>query len=376
MIEVLKKNGVEIRLLTYDLPWIKNGAHYHYGVKTETIVIAILSKVLFNLPTFDLACATLSPIRFFEKKLSKILEDEKIDIIQVENLWPLPPVLDSMESSLPVIVTLHDVYSDRYSELIKYTSRCPKILSERLVNAVKRIELEYLNRVDIAVCLTEEDKARYTSMGVKESKLKVIPGAIDITRIKPQNPDPSLRRKYMLGKEDLVLFFAGSMMYQNKKAIDDIVQYILPRLLAKNSDFKILIAGSISKYVKKRGYSKNLPIIPLGYVEDLNKYYALADIVVIPTRLGTGFKTKTLEAMAAGKPVVCTRKATRGIEVLNWKNIVICENLEEIVNAILSLRENGELAEMIGKNARTTAEKYDLCRVFKGYLTLYEKLKS
>ena len=376
MIDVLEKNGVKIKLLTYDLPWIRNGNHYHYGVKTEIVIIAVLSKVLFNLPIFDLACASLSPIRFFKRKLSKILKNEEIDIVQVENLWPLPPVLDNIEDSLPIVVTLHDVYSDRYSELIKYTSRCPKSLSDKLVNMVKRIELEYLNKVDVAVCLTGEDKARYVNMGVKKSKLKVIPGAVDIVKIKPQKPDPAIRRKCHLRNEDLVLFFAGSAMYQNKKAIDDLAQHILPRLLAKNSSIKLLVAGSISKYVKKKGYSKNLPIIPVGYVEDLNKYYAIADIVVIPTRLGTGFKTKTLEAMAAGKPVVCTLKAARGIEVLNWENIIVCKDFEEMINAILLLGENKELSKKIGKNARITAEKYDLCRVFKEYFTLYQNLKT
>ncbi|RLE74746.1 MAG: hypothetical protein DRJ44_06980 [Thermoprotei archaeon] len=376
MVRILKENGVEVRLLTYDLPWIRNGDHYSYSVKMEIILAAVFSRILFNLPIFDLACATLSPIRLFKKKLMKIVEDEAIDIVQVENLWPLPPILDSIGGALPIIVTLHDVYSDRYSELIEYTSRCPKVLSNRLVKIVNRIELEYLNKVNIAVCLTEADRARYANMGVEEDKLKVIPGAVDVEKIKPQKPNPILRRKHGLRREDLILFFVGSMMYQNKKAIDDMARYILPKLLKRSSNIKLLIAGSISKYAEKRGYSKNLPIIPLGYVEDLNQYYAIADIVVIPTLLGTGFKTKTLEAMAAGKPVVCTRKAVRGMGVLNWKNIVVCEDFREMIDAILFLRERREMIERIGKNARITAEKYDLCQVFKEYLTLYENLKA
>jgi len=376
MIKFLKKSDVNVKLLMYDLPWIGDGNGYYYRVKPEIVLVAGLSRILFNLPTFDLACAILGPVRFFNRKLKKIIERESIDIVQVENLWPLPPVVDSINGYPPVAVTLHDVYSNRYAELIEYDSRCPKAISEKIVQTVKKIELKYLNKVKAAVCLTEEDKAEYSKMGVDRDKLEVIPNGVDLKEIKPQKPNPSLRGRYGLKEGGLVLFFVGSMMYQNRKAVDDIARYILPKILKEKKNVKMLIAGSVSKYVEECGYPSKLPIIPLGYVKDLNQYYAIADLVVIPTFLGTGFKTKTLEAMAAGKPVVCTPRAVHGIEAINWKNIVICSSFSEIVNAILFLNEHREIAENIGKNARITAEKYEWCQVFKKYISLYKNLKA
>ena len=374
MIEEFQNNNLKVSLFMYDLPWIGNSRDYYYKVKPEIVLIAGLFKILFKFSFYDLLCATLGPVRFLKNKLEKAIEKEKIGILQVENLWPLPPIISSLKKGVPVVVTVHDVYSVRYSEIIDYVSRTPEFIAKRFLKKTVELEIEYLNKADAVVCLTEEDKQKYASMGIDSQKLKVIPGGVDVNEIKPTKPDKTTMKKYGIKNEDLVLFFIGSLMYQNKKAIDDIASDILPRILEKRKNVKMLIAGSISKYVKQKGYDKKFPIIPLGYVKDVNQYYAIVDIVLIPTFLGTGFKTKTLEAMAAGKPVVCNYKSSRGIKVENWKNVVICDDFDEMVEAILFLDQHEEVARKLGENARITAEKYDWRIVMRGYIELYEKL--
>jgi len=373
MLETIRKSNTKTMLLQYDLPWLRSKEQYFYVVKPEIILAAGLSKIIFNFSFYDVLCSLLNPVRNLEKILKEIIEKEKVDIVQVENLWPLPPTINSLKNELPIIVTVHDVYSERYQEVIEYTSKTPKFLKDKVVKKVREIEVKYLNKADCIVSLTEEDKQTYSRMGIEPSKIRVIPSGVDTEKIKPEPPDPNLLRKYKRKEKDTILFFAGSLMYQNKKAIDDIASHLMPKILKKDKNVKILVAGTISKYIIHKGYNTRFPIIPLGYVDNINKYYSISDIVLIPTFLGTGFKTKTLEAMAAGKPVVTNSKSARGIRVANWDNIVICEDFDCMIEALLYLKEHKEVAKRIGENARVTAEDYDWKNVMNEYIKIYRE---
>lgn len=51
----------------------------------------------------------------------------------------------------------------------------------------------------------------------------------------------------------------------------------------------------------------------LGFVEDLEPLYRSATVSVIPLNLGAGVKFKTVDALAAGVPVVTTPVGAEGI---------------------------------------------------------------
>jgi glycosyltransferase involved in cell wall biosynthesis len=72
---------------------------------------------------------------------------------------------------------------------------------------------------------------------------------------------------------------------------------------------------------------------------------------------GTGIKNKVLEAMAMGKPVVCTSIGAQGIEVTHGKDILIADSTHDFTTCILSLLSNEGLRKTIGSNARELIEQ-------------------
>lgn len=372
MINGLRSKGVNVNTIEYDLPWIRNIAK-EYRVKNDIVFLSALSKIVFGFSFYDYYCMISDPVKNFSRKIFRDISNKNINVLQIENLWPLPSIADNLEKNKPVIITLHDVYSDRYREVIDYTSRTPRFLKEKIINKIKEIEAHYLNKANVIVTLTKEDRERYIELGVEPDKMIVIPNGINLQEIKPIEANPKIQKEYRDSENEVILFFAGSLMYQNKKAIDDVAKYILPKLV-KKIKVKMLVAGTISKYVVRRKYHRKMPIFPLGYVDNINDFYSIADIILIPTFLGTGFKTKTLEAMAAGKVVVTNSKSSRGIEARNWRDIIICEDFDCMVDSIIVLKEDKDLALKIEKNARRIAEKYDWSSILDKYIRIYEIL--
>jgi polysaccharide biosynthesis protein PslH len=88
-----------------------------------------------------------------------------------------------------------------------------------------------------------------------------------------------------------------------------------------------------------------------GYVADLAARLAQAACFVAPIVSGTGIKTKVLEAMAAGVPVLATPEAVSGLEVQHGRHCLVCRRGAEFPQAMRALADP-QLAAHLSANAR------------------------
>jgi polysaccharide biosynthesis protein PslH len=88
-----------------------------------------------------------------------------------------------------------------------------------------------------------------------------------------------------------------------------------------------------------------------GYVADLAARLRAAAFFVAPIVSGTGIKTKVLEAMAAGVPVLTTPEGVSGLQVEHRRHCLVCERPAEFPLAVRALADR-ELATELSQNAR------------------------
>ena len=72
----------------------------------------------------------------------------------------------------------------------------------------------------------------------------------------------------------------------------------------------------------------------LGFVEDLRSEYARAACLVVPILSGHGTRVKIIEAMAAGVPVVSTRKGAEGLDLRVGEEILIADEPAAFARAV------------------------------------------
>ncbi len=89
------------------------------------------------------------------------------------------------------------------------------------------------------------------------------------------------------------------------------------------------------------------------------EYLHQATVCIVPMRIGFGIKNKTLEAMAAGVPVVASNSGLEGLAV-DGANVPLralrANTVEEYIAAISRLFEDAQLRQKLSDQARTLIE--------------------
>lgn len=143
---------------------------------------------------------------------------------------------------------------------------------------------------------------------------------VDFSRFAP-SPEltaraSEVRRKLGIPEHATVLLFMGR--FTRDKGIPELFEAFL-RLDRQFADLRLVLAGCFEPgdalpAATKRTLETHPHVILAGAVQDTPAYYALADIVVLPSHR-EGLPTVVLEAQAAGKPVVGAR-ATGIVDVV------------------------------------------------------------
>ncbi|WP_228024639.1 glycosyltransferase [cf. Phormidesmis sp. LEGE 11477] len=214
---------------------------------------------------------------------------------------------------------------------------------------LKRYEHHYCQKFSHLVVTTTEDQAQIQSLSGKNN-IQVIPNGVDLEAFPYRVQDP--------GGQQLV--FIGAMdNLPNIDAVTFLAQKILPLIRAHYPDTTLSLVGARpTPTVQALG---NLPNVTVtGKVPEMTPYLHESAVCVIPMRTGYGIKNKTLEAMAAGIPVVASDRGLEGLEVDGDRiplRALRANTAEEFTEAIQRLFESIDLRRTLSANGRRMIEE-------------------
>ena len=202
-------------------------------------------------------------------------------------------------------------------------------------------ECAIMKRSGLTFCVSEVDARNFERIfGVKP---RILSNGVDLETFDKVTDEESLsvRKRYNLNGK-LVLFMGLTSFKPNKEAVDFIINNIFPPLVEKMHDIKLVVIGGKVNY--RRSWLINPGTIPFTEVPAFVK---ACDVCVAPIFTGSGIRIKILEYMAAGKPVVSTKKGAEGINVKDGENILVADNENEFIEKINCLFKNPLFAGQI-----------------------------
>jgi polysaccharide biosynthesis protein PslH len=211
-----------------------------------------------------------------------------------------------------------------------------------------RYEKRYCAKFSQIVVTTEDDRQELLQFS-PNATIDIIPNGVDLALFPERSHDPN----------GFDLVFVGAMdASHNIDAARFFALEVMPGLRQKYPEATFRIVGA-RPTAEVLALAAHPGIVVTGKVDSMVEQLHRATICVVPLRTGFGIKNKTLEAMAAGVPVVGSDRGLEGLAVDGADTplrALRANRVEEYIQAIDRLFQHPDLRTQIAQTARSLVE--------------------
>lgn len=309
-----------------------------------------------NKMTFSSVLNTIS----FMKETAKMLEEHDYDIVHSHE-----------RNYTQEVLTLH---SFSYYEGLKKYTLLRKIdqqyfsLRSQLYLWLERRQMKTSWLISVSKAISKDVKENYHRTG---NIVEILPG-VNLTVFDEKSVHAmrqQARKEKNIQENELAVLFVGSAF--QRKGLDRLIPAITEAM-------RLIIVGKgdhipkFSNMINAHHCGQQISIE--GITDNVLKYYALADVVVLPSR-SEAFGMSILEGMACGLPVIVSHNSGVADLIRHGENGFLIGKTSELPKLLELLRSN-EKRRKIGLCARKTAEQYGWSRVGAAHEALYKKILS
>ncbi len=297
--------------------------------------------------------------------VDRAVEAERFEVITCEHSVNEIYVRPEWRQLVRTVVNIHSSVYGTCRNYLETGASENQFRDQLNLPLLRRYEQRYCAKFTDIVVTTPEDRRQIWTFN-PEGQIAVIPNGVDLILYPKRTSDP--------GGHQLV--FVGAMdSLPNVDAVRFFSLEVFPEILRRYPDATLELVGTNPvQSVLELGERSGITVT--GRVTSVVDYLHKAAVCVVPLRTGYGIKNKTLEAMAAGVPVVGSDRGLEGLAVDGGDvplRAVRANEPAEYVYAVSRLFENPQLRKQLSDNGRSLIEdKYTWERAGK----LYEQVLS
>lgn len=223
-------------------------------------------------------------------------------------------------------------------------------------------------------------------MDMPSNKFVVLRNCIDVKRFSIDlnfEEKRNLREKYGIKENEKVLLFTGRITPE--KGVKELVESLKN---VKNKNYKLLILGSALNELKaKTKYQEEIEkivktisnkVIFTGFIryEEINKFYSIADIAVLPSIWNDPAPLTIIESLVSGLPIITTNSggipeyATNGSAIIIERNKNLVKELSKNIDLLLS--DEKKLKEM-SVSAKKVSKDLTLKNYYNNFINIMKK---
>lgn len=348
-------------------------------------------KKLFFPSTFELSKnlitmknSSLQERIFYSKQSKQIIlkeiEEFEPDIVYTDMIRTAQYIKNE-NIKIKRIVDIDDLLSIRYDRFIKdkessifgtFNHLFPSFLRIPIEKFLKNSLLKYEKKL-ISKREQEVVKKFDISFLVSQKETFMLRELTDIKTIYTNTQAIPLRENiYNSPKKNNLLFIGNMSTAQNLSSLKMIVYEILPQL---TFDYQLLVVGKYdNRTITITQENKNIQL--LGFVEDLEEVLKDIKLALMPISFGTGIKTKILDCMSYGIPVLTNSVGNEGLSTTNLEDIILFEKLDINSRKIMQILKDEQLLKRISQNGyKYIIQNHGFDKLKERFLKTIKKLK-
>jgi glycosyltransferase involved in cell wall biosynthesis len=234
--------------------------------------------------------------------------------------------------------------------------------------------------VDHFIVVSSTLKDKVMQDGIPEEKITVITHGLTIPNLRHFSHDENwIRSEFNITYKETIIGTIGRLVpVKNHRLFLLAARRILN--LVPNVKFVVIGDGDLRQYLEQLAKDLDISnsVIFTGWRNDIDEWLRTIDILVLcSTTESQGLVI--LEAMSFSKPVIATDVNEIGETIINGKTglLIPPNHLDALVESILKLIQNRNLARRLGEKGRSLVEKeYSLETMISKTATLYKKLSD
>ncbi|MEI6604259.1 MAG: glycosyltransferase [Verrucomicrobiota bacterium] len=272
----------------------------------------------------EVRCAAL------EELVGNRLEEKAYDYVNVEYILyagALEPLWKMPQRRRPVtMIDTHDVAYQRCAALRSRGISIPFEID-------REQEKEIIRKFDIVIAIQDEDKNVFSGMCPFGTVVTLYP-TVSVDPLGTNNGDQS----------KVVAFFGGKgYSGPNEEGVGEFLKHAWPLVRQVHPNATFVVYGDTRDAFTGRSFPG---VVWKGFVPDLREAYRTSDVVISPIMFGGGLKTKVLEALAYGRPVVASLHSAIGYPDSQGRGLLVVKDWRSFAESINRLFDSpGHLHE-------------------------------
>jgi glycosyltransferase involved in cell wall biosynthesis len=248
---------------------------------------------------------------------------------------------------VPTILDMHNVLWKSLEQRLGESSMRPRWLTSAAVGRYRRHEESAWDRYDALIAINRREYELVQSRLQPRQELFYAPMGTDLS-VWPFCWRPV--------KPPRIAFYGGLGSLHNEAAAIRCYQRIMPVIWKCLPDAELWLVGS-SPSKRIRSMTSDPRVRVTGFVEKVQEVLSTMSLVLCPWFGTYGFRSRIVEVMALGVPVLATPDAVDGMELRSGQGLILVESDQAMASRALELLSTPERLSVQSRIARSEMER-------------------
>ncbi len=288
----------------------------------------------------------LGRLELHPSRIRHLLEGRSFDCVLFEYWHGAASAAVFREKGIPAVLDMHDVLWQSYSRILSARRNVPASWKEWAVRRYKTAEERAWSLFDALIAINREEE-RYVRSLLPHMPVFHAAMGTDLS-LWPYSADPA--------EPPRIAYYGGLGSPHNQSSALRCVTQIAPLIWRSHPKAELWLVGSDPP----RSFAeltRDPRVKVTGYVQNVQSILRTMTAVLCPWTGRYGFRSRLIEVMALGVPIVASPDATYGMELDNDAGVLFGNDDAELAAQTMRLLDHGDFAREQGRLARAQVER-------------------
>lgn len=285
-------------------------------------------------------------VEFTADRIARHVDLSRYEIVLFEyfHAWRAAETLK--RRGVRTVLDMHDILWRSYEQYLDQESRAPKPWRNYALNQYRAVELRSWRAFDGLIAINRMEEAEAREHADPESRIFYAPMGTDL-RLWPYSHQPT--------NPPRLAFYGGMAAPRNQDFARQCAERIMPIVWDRHPETELWIVGNRPPE-SIQALAADPRIRVTGFVQEVQPLLATMTAILCPWSGTYGFRSRVVEAMALGLPIIANPDAVAGMELEQNSGVLLADDPQGLAEHALTLLNNPNAAIDLGRLARAKTE--------------------